>query len=335
MARRARTTPPPRPTADEPAETPAEAPAEPPSSVPAGTPPSDPEPSWHDWVQTNPNEEVITRFKRDADALMLRHPGVASYCTVVLLDSEGMLGSLHADIIYGALLRQIPKRDRDVLLVLLSPGGSIEPAYQIAKLCKTFAKNRFVVAVPRQAKSAATLVSIGADEIHMGPLSQLGPVDPQLGGLPALGVQQALQTLAAIVQKYPASGEMFASYLREVLTVEQIGYCERIGESAVQYSERLLSGKPFLAERAASIARELVYEYKHHGFVIDYNEAQAHLGSEWVRTDTPEAAYANELYTLYDLVALFLNVLKQKRLMVVGEPNRAIILDRPKGRGTV
>jgi len=39
------------------------------------------------------------------------------------------------------------------------------------------------VVVPRTAKSAATLLAIGADEIHMGPLGQLGAgIDPQMAG---------------------------------------------------------------------------------------------------------------------------------------------------------
>ena len=61
---------------------------------------------------------------------------------------------------------------------------------------------------------------------------------------------------------------MFAKYLRMTLTVEQIGYCDRISESAVQYAQRLLSTKTSLVSDARRIANELVYEYKDHGFVI-------------------------------------------------------------------
>jgi ClpP class serine protease len=157
-------------------------------------------------------------------------------------------------------------------------GGSIEPAYQISKLCKIFAKSKFVVAVPRQAKSAATLIAIGADEIHMGVLGQLGPIDPQLGGLPALAVTQALQRIAALSEQSPSSADMFAKYLRQALTVEQIGYCERIAESAEQYAERLLANKSSIKANASKIAKDMVHTYKDHGFVIDIDEAREHLG---------------------------------------------------------
>ena len=96
------------------------------------------------------------------------------------------------------------------MLLLLSRGGSIEPAYQISKLCKSFASSRFIAVVPRHAKSAATLIALGADQIHMGPLGQLGPIDPQIDGLPALGVSQALKTLASVAQEFPGSAEMFS-----------------------------------------------------------------------------------------------------------------------------
>lgn len=38
---------------------------------------------------------------------------------------------------------------------------------------------RLTVIVPDQAKSAATLLALGAHQILMGPTSDLGPVDPQ------------------------------------------------------------------------------------------------------------------------------------------------------------
>ena len=74
------------------------------------------------------------------------------------------------------------------------------------------------------------------------------------------------------------------------LTVEQIGYCERVSESAVQYAQRLLAKKPSLRARAEKIAKQLVYEYKDHGFVIDVEEARALLEEPLVVTDFAEAA---------------------------------------------
>jgi len=113
----------------------------------------------------------------------------------------------------------------------------------MSKLCKQFANKKLVVAVPRMAKSAATLMCLGADEIHMGPLGELGPIDTQLGGLPALGVRDALRTIASLSQDFPGSSSMWAQYLQRAVSVQQIGYYDRITQSTQQYAERLLANK--------------------------------------------------------------------------------------------
>jgi hypothetical protein len=164
----------------------------------------------------------------------------------------------------------------------------------------------------------------------MGPLGHLGPIDPQLDGLPALGVVKALKTIASLTEEHPGSAKMFSMYLHSTLTTEQIGYCERISESAEQYAVRLLSNKQNLKDSSAEIARELVREYKHHGFVIDAEEAKEHLGNEWIKTDTTEVAFAEELYELFDDYNLFLNLHQKKRILLVGGLDDVLTLDVPR-----
>lgn len=279
---------------------------------------------WHIFLQGAQDNDIRDRFNSDITKLLQQQEELNRYCCLALLEPEDSISTYELDQIYRALVELDPNHDRDILLMLLSRGGSIEPAYQISKLCKSFSKSRFVVAVPRQAKSAATLIALGADEIHIGPLGQLGPIDPQLGGLPALGVTQALETIASLSEKHPGSADMFARYLRMALTVEQIGYCDRISESAIQYAVRLLSTKPFLADRIPKIAKELVHEYKDHGFVIDLIEAQQHLGSDWVKTDTSELKMAESIYNLFDKVNLFLGVYQSKRMLVLGSVSNGV-----------
>lgn len=175
------------------------------------------------------------------------------------------------------------------------------------------------MAVPRAAKSAATLITLGADQIHMGLLGELGPIDPQLGDLPALGVKRALETIASVCQQYPRSAEAFSLYMSKRLTVEQIGYCERVVESAVQYAERLLANKPFLKQRANFIAKQLVYEYKHHGFVIDLDEARGLLGESWILKDSIELAFAEKVYQFFDVLSIFADTRQDKTLLVIGD----------------
>ena len=269
---------------------------------------------------------------REVSEILSKH-GLGQTCCLALFEPENSIDSYDLDKIFNALTETNPKKDKDVVLFLLSRGGDAEPAYQISKLCKSFAQSKFKAVVPRHAKSAATLIAIGADEIHMGPLGQLGPIDPQIGGLPALGVSQALKTIASVAQQYPGSAEMLARYLRMVLTVEQIGYCDRISESAVQYAERLLSTKPHLIARAPAVAKELVHEYKDHGFVIDLDEAKEHLGDAWIKTGTSELQAAEPIYSLFEMINFFLGVGQSKHAVISGGASLAssvLILETKK-----
>jgi hypothetical protein len=67
-------------------------------------------------------------------------------------------------------------------LVISSPGGSGVAAERIINMCRAYSgTGEYWTFVPSKAKSAATMVCMGASKIIMGPSSELGPIDPQLG----------------------------------------------------------------------------------------------------------------------------------------------------------
>lgn len=68
-----------------------------------------------------------------------------------------------------------------LVLIVSSPGGDPLAAEGIIKVCRTYSKTgAFTAVVPGQAKSAATMICMGAEQVIMGPASELGPVDPQV-----------------------------------------------------------------------------------------------------------------------------------------------------------
>ena len=165
---------------------------------------------------------------------------VSGYNIIVLYDGINIARS-DADKIYRSLSKV--ERTRPILLVLRSPGGDISAAYFIGKLCREHTTEAFEVAIPREAKSAATLICCGADVIHMGSLSELGPIDPQFNGMPALAVKHSLEHLAEIASRHPGAKEMISDYLSKSLPVNIVGHFERAAGSAAQYAERLLSNR--------------------------------------------------------------------------------------------
>lgn len=64
-------------------------------------------------------------------------------------------------------------------LFLYSRGGDVGVPWRIASMVREFCKE-FNVLVPYKAQSAATLLSLGADNIIMGKKAELGPIDPTL-----------------------------------------------------------------------------------------------------------------------------------------------------------
>jgi hypothetical protein len=162
-----------------------------------------------------------------------------TYDFVFLYDEANSINRFTSNRLYSAVTDHSHDPAKALFLMLHTNGGKVEPAYLISKCCKKSAP-KFVVAVPRFAKSAGTLIALGADEIHMGIVSELGPIDPQIGEYPALGLGSAVEHIATLCKKHPDAVEMLAKYLASSLNLHDLGYFERVSESAVQYAERLL-----------------------------------------------------------------------------------------------
>src|SRR5262249_47582598 len=163
------------------------------------------------------SEETIKKHLAKHIHQIINKHNLSSQRVILLYDEVYLINPLHSNKIYEAVSSL--NKAADILMVLVSDGGKIEPAYLISKTCKRLAKSKFVVSIPRRAKSAATLIALGASEIHMGFLSELGPIDPQFGGFPALGLANALEKIASLSTKFPGSAEMFAKYLTTNLSI--------------------------------------------------------------------------------------------------------------------
>jgi len=77
-------------------------------------------------------------------------------------------------------------------LILHTPGGLVLSALQIARAIKAHPA-RTTVFVPHYAMSGGTLIALAADEVVMSEHAVLGPIDPQIGGLPAASLLRVKQ----------------------------------------------------------------------------------------------------------------------------------------------
>lgn len=193
-----------------------------------------------------------------------------------------------------------------VLDVLLhSGGGDINSAYQIAELLRNHSK-KLNVLVPIYAKSAATLLTLAADEIVMGELAELGPLDTQIlerqkGGRkynsalnPFKSLEQlqsfSLETLDVTVKLLlnraaltvdEAIGHAIdfaasvSSPLYAKLDIEKLGEYSRALAVGKEYGERLLRRYTKWKdndEERADVLDKLVRGYPSHDYIIDFKE---------------------------------------------------------------
>src|SRR5260221_13667746 len=106
-------------------------------------------------------------------------------------------GSLSIDA-SEAILRAIrlTPAEQPIDVILHTPGGLVLAAEQIAKALVDH-KGKVTVFVPHYAMSGGTLIALAADEIVMDANAVLGPVDPQLGDMPAASIVKVVEIKGA------------------------------------------------------------------------------------------------------------------------------------------
>ena len=73
-------------------------------------------------------------------------------------------------------------------LILHTPGGETAATESLVDYLRAMFGTDIRAIVPQLAMSGGTMIACACKEILMGKQSSLGPIDPQLGGIPAHGV---------------------------------------------------------------------------------------------------------------------------------------------------
>jgi len=169
--------------------------------------------------------------------------------------------------------------DQPIDLVLHTPGGLVLAAEQIAHALAEH-KGKVTVFVPHYAMSGGTLIALTADEVVMDPNAVLGPVDPQIGDLPAASIVK----LVDLKPKAQISDEMLI--LADVAAKSRIQVASFVAEVLLKHLPK---------EKAMALAVTLSEGRWTHDFPITVEGARA-LGLP-VSTDMPPILY--ELMDLY------------------------------------
>jgi len=130
-----------------------------------------------DRFQSERKSRVIAMIHRQETVSVLGVP-VSNFINIE--DSEEILRAIRAT-----------PEDQPIDLILHTPGGLVLAAEQIAKALVDH-KGKVTVFVPHYAMSGGTLIALAADEIVMDSNAVLGPVDPQIGDMPAASIVKIL-----------------------------------------------------------------------------------------------------------------------------------------------
>lgn len=95
-------------------------------------------------------------------------------------------------------------RSRGLDLILHTPGGELNATESIVDYLYRMFKSDIRAIVPQIAMSGGTLIACTSKQIVMGAHSNLGPIDPQVQGVPAIGVIEEFKNAAKEIEKEPS-----------------------------------------------------------------------------------------------------------------------------------
>lgn len=155
-------------------------------------------------------------------------------------------------------------RSKGLDLILHTPGGETAATESLVEYLRAMFGEDIRAIVPELAMSAGTMIACACKEILMGKHSSLGPVDPQLGGLPAHGVVEEFNRAHAEIKKDQSRAFVWQPIIAKY-SPALIGECEKAIEwSNEMVKEWLVTGMLKSDADAAAKAETIVKELGDH-----------------------------------------------------------------------
>ena len=228
-----------------------------------------PPPAQRAPVLTKETQDIFARFEKEMGLPLL------AYWT-----SSG--GSIcQNDVMAMAQLLETRKHGSAVGLFLKSDGGNPEAALRLVHLLRSRFK-RVVLYAPFECASAATMVALGANEIHMGPTSYLTAVDTslkhQLSPVDSRNEivsvsQDEVSRILRLWKEQRVKGNPYPEVYRYLHPLV-IGALDRSSSLSIRICQELLSYHMPTGKRAAQISRQLNSTYPSHSYPITAREAR-------------------------------------------------------------
>ncbi len=181
------------------------------------------------------------------------------------------------------VLKKIGQGEK-VAIFIKSSGGDVEAALRIVNLIREYYQN-VVALVPLECASAATMISLGADEIMMGPLAYLTAIDSSLRhDLSPIDetenrrVTVSQDELARIISLWnknsqPHHGNPYSDVFKYIHPLV-VGAIDRSSSLSIKICKEILSYHISDESECEHISNHLNYDYPSHSYPITSKEAK-------------------------------------------------------------
>jgi len=237
---------------------------------------------------------------------------------------------------FGDLIQSVQGEAVDIFIV--SNGGSVEAAERIVRLIRErFKTVRFIV--PANAYSAATLICFSGNEIIMDSLGTLGPIDPQINGVPARAILRAFETIEKRLKEEGPRALTAYMPLISKYDLHMLEICKSAQDLSKELARNWLSTYMLKCTeddpRVTTIVDFFLNydEHKSHGRSIDRGKA-AEVGLEVTNLEEIEglADLVRSLYNQYELwfdKTSFYKVFENARGINWGRQTQAVTIQLP------
>lgn len=120
-------------------------------------------------------------------------------------------------------------------LILHTPGGNTAATESIVHYLKSIFGNDIRVFVPQIAMSGGTMIALAAKEIIMGKQSNIGPIDPQFGGISCAGVIEEFNNAVKEIKNDPSSVPLWQAIISKYHPTF-LGDCQK----AIDWSNKMV-----------------------------------------------------------------------------------------------
>ncbi len=136
----------------------------------------------------------------------------------------------------NAFMVNIHKLDRSkgLDLILHTPGGDLAATESIVDYLHSMFGLNIRAIIPQISMSAGTLIALSCKEIMMGKQSNLGPIDPQMGGVPCQAVLDEFELAKNDIRTNPSSAPLWQAIISKYHPTF-LGACQ----NAIDWSEKL------------------------------------------------------------------------------------------------